>query len=101
MPTLETGQFRSQYPARLKFPYRIETDRKPFNVTAMFTDGKFTYIQAHPDEPPALYELRDGKPNLIQFDFRDGTYIASKVLDSGYFQIGKQRLTFVHVPSDK
>jgi type IV secretory pathway VirB9-like protein len=97
----EAGQFRSQYPASLKFPYRIETGRKPFNVTAMFTDGKFTYIQAHPDEPPALYELKDGKPDLIQFDFRDGTYIASKVLDSGYLQIGKQRLTFVRVPSDK
>jgi type IV secretion system protein VirB9 len=74
----DTGQFRSQYPASLKFPYRIETEKKPFNVTAMFTDGKFTFIQAHPDEPPALYELKDGKPDLIHFDFRDGTYIASR-----------------------
>jgi type IV secretory pathway VirB9-like protein len=95
----ETGQFRSQYPTHLKFPYRVETEKRPFNITAMYTDGKFTYIQAHPDEPPALYELKDGKPDLIQFEFRDSAYIAPKVLDSGYFQIGKQKLSFVRTES--
>jgi type IV secretory pathway VirB9-like protein len=90
----ETGQFRAQYPSSLKFPYRIEQGKRPFNVTAMYTDGKFTYIQAHPEEPPALYELKDGKPNLVQFEFRNGTYIAAKVLDSGYLAIGKQKLSF-------
>lgn len=95
----ETGQFRAQYPSSLKFPYRIERGKRPFNVTAMYTDGKFTYIQAHPEEPPALYELKDGKPSLIQFEFRDGTYIAAKVLDSGYLAIGKQKLSFVRLNS--
>jgi type IV secretion system protein VirB9 len=95
----DTSKFRSQYPASLKFPYRIEPGKRPFNVTAMYTDGKFTYIQAHPDEPPALYELKDGKPNLVQFEFRDGTYIAGKVLDSGYLVIGKQKLAFVRADS--
>ena len=90
----ETSQFRTQYPSSLKFPYRIEPGKRPFNVTAMYTDGKFTYIQAHPDEPPALYELKDGKPNLVQFEFRNGTYIVAKVLDSGYLAIGKQKLSF-------
>lgn len=93
----ETGQFRAKYPASLKFPYRIEAAKRQFNVTAMYTDGKFTYIQAHPEEPPALYELKDGKPDLIQFEFRDGTYIAPKVLDSGYLAIGKQKLAFVRM----
>jgi type IV secretory pathway VirB9-like protein len=95
----ETGQFRAHYPPSLKFPYRIERAKRPFNVTAMYTDGKFTYIQAHPEEPPALYELKDGKPSLIQFEFHDGTYIAAKVLDSGYLAIGKQKLSFVHADS--
>ena len=95
----ETGQFRAQYPSSLKFPYRIEAGKRPFNITAMYTDGKFTYIQAHPEEPPALYELKDGKPNLVQFEFRDGTYIAAKVLDSGYLAIGKQKLSFVRSES--
>jgi len=61
----------------------------------MYTDGKFTYIQAHPEEPPALYELKDGKPNLIQFEFSNGIYVAAKVLDSGYLAIGKQKLSFL------
>ena len=95
----EAGQFRAEYPSSLKFPYRIEQGKRPFNVTAMYTDGKFTYIQAHPDEPPALYELKDGKPNLIQFEFRNGTYIAAKMLDSGYLAIGKQKLSFVRSES--
>ena len=95
----ETSKFRDRYPASLKFPYRIEPGKRPFNVSAMYTDGKFTYIQAHPDEPPALYELKDGKPNLIQFEFRDGTYIAVKVLDSGYLAVGKQKLAFVRADS--
>ena len=95
----EAGEFRAQYPSSLKFPYRIVPGKRPFHVTAMYTDGKFTYIQAHPDEPPALYELKDGKPNLIQFEFRNGTYIAAKVLDRGYLAIGKQKLSFARSES--
>jgi type IV secretion system protein VirB9 len=96
----ETNQFRAEYPANLKFPYRVESAKRPFNVTAMYTDGKFTYIQARPEEPPALYELKDGKPNLIQFEFRNGTYVAAKALDSGYLAIGKRKLSFVRLESD-
>ncbi len=95
----ETSNFREQYPANLRFPYRIERGKRPFNVTAMYTDGKFTYIQARPQEVPALYEIKDGKPNLIQFEFRDGTYTVLKVLDSGYLAIGKQKLAFIHTES--
>jgi len=95
----EAGQFRAEYPMTLKFPYRVEAGKRPFNVTAMYTDGKFTYIQAHPEEPPALYELKDGKPDLIEFEFRNGTYIVAKMLDSGYLAIGKQKLSFVRLES--
>lgn len=93
----QTSQFREQYPENLKFVYRFEAGKKPFNVTAMYHDDKFTYIQARPEEAPALYEIRDGKPNLIQFEFRNGTYIAAKVLDSGYLSIGKQKLPFTRI----
>jgi type IV secretion system protein VirB9 len=95
----ETDKFREEYPTNLKFPYRFEAAKHPFNVSAMYHDGKFTYIQAHPDEPPALYELKDGKPNLIQFAFRDGIYVAAKVLGDGYFAIGKQKLSFTRQES--
>jgi type IV secretion system protein VirB9 len=93
----QTSEFRQQYPEHLKFEYRFEGGRRPLNVTAMYHDGKFTYIQAHPQEPPALYEVKDGKPNLIQFEFHNGTYVVSKVLDDGYLAIGKQKLPFTRL----
>lgn len=93
----QTSEFRQQYPEHLKFEYRFEGGKRPFDVTAMYHDGKFTYIQAHPQEPPALYEVKDGKPNLIQFEFHNGTYVVSKVLDDGYLAIGKQKLPFTRL----
>lgn len=53
-----------------------------------------TYIQATPEETPALYEVKDGKPNLTNFEYRNGTYIVTKILDSGYLAIGKARMNF-------
>jgi type IV secretory pathway VirB9-like protein len=38
----------------VRFPYRFESGKKPFNVRAMYSDDKFTYIQARPEETPAL-----------------------------------------------
>ncbi len=90
----DEAKFKSEYPTSLKFPYRFESNRKPFLVTAIYHDDKFTYIQANPQETPALYEIKDGKPNLINFQFRNGAYVVDKVLDSGYLAIGKQKLAF-------
>ena len=72
----------------MKFTYRFERDKKPFDVTAIFHDDKFTYIQANPEETPALYEVKDGKANLIHFQFRSGTYVVDKILDNGYLAVG-------------
>jgi len=65
-----------------------------FHVSAIYNDGKFTYIRANPQETPSLYEIKDGKPNLINFDFKDGLYVVSKVLGNGYLVIGTKRLNF-------
>jgi len=35
--------------------------------------------------------MRDGKPNLINYDLRDGTYIIPKVMDNGYVELGKKK----------
>jgi type IV secretion system protein VirB9 len=43
---------------------------------------------------PALYEIRDGAPNLVNFQVEHGVYIVPKVLERGYLAIGKQRLMF-------
>jgi type IV secretory pathway VirB9-like protein len=91
----EVTKFRGDYPTGLKFVYHFERDQKPFLVDAIYHDDKFTYIRAHPQETPALYEIQDGKPNLINFEYRNGTYIVSKILDSGYLTIGKARMNFV------
>jgi type IV secretory pathway VirB9-like protein len=91
----EVTKFRSEYPTGLKFVYHFERGQKPFLVDAIYHDDKFTYIRANPQETPALYEIKDGKPNLINFEYRNGTYIVSKILDSGYLTIGRARMNFV------
>jgi len=90
----ETEQFRSEFPGKLQFPYRFKSAQKPFEVKAIFHDGTFTYIEANPQETPALYEIKDGKPNLVEFQYREGQYVIAKVLDDGYLAIGKKKLDF-------
>ena len=41
-----------------------------------------------------MYEIKDGKPNLVNFELRNGVYVVSKILDSGYLVVGKKRLNF-------
>ena len=48
-----------------------------------------------PEETPTLYEIRDGKPNLVNFEYHDGLLTAQKVIDRGYLAIGKARLVFI------
>jgi type IV secretory pathway VirB9-like protein len=84
----------SAFIQNVRFPYRFEAGKKPFNIRAIYTDGRFTYIQARPEETPALYEMKDGKPNIINFEYKDGRYVVSKVLGNGFLAIGKQKLAF-------
>lgn len=79
---------------RLRFTYRYAADKKPFSVQAIFHDEKFTYLALHPTEIPTLFEIRDGQPNLISFEFQNGLYIVQKILDKGYLAIGKHKLEF-------
>jgi type IV secretion system protein VirB9 len=89
----KSDQARVDYPNTMQFSYNFKKDKPPFNVEAVWRDDKFTYIRAHPQEAPALYEIKDGKPNLIQFELRpDGLYFIPKILDRSYLEIGKQRL---------
>jgi type IV secretion system protein VirB9 len=96
---LETGltAFRTTYPLSLAFPYRFTADKRPFYVHAIFHDDHRTYIQARARELPSLYELKDGAPNLVNFEVHDGTYVVPTILDSGYLQLGTQRLGFQRV----
>jgi type IV secretion system protein VirB9 len=84
----------SRFITNVRFAYQFEAGKKPFYIRAMYHDDRFTYIQARPEETPTLYELRDGKPNLVNFDYRDGVYVATRILDEGYLVVGKKRLHF-------
>jgi type IV secretion system protein VirB9 len=87
--------FRSEYAVKaLQFDYKFKRDKKPFAVSEIYHDDKFTYIRSSAQEKPTLYEVKDGVPNLINFDLRDGVYIAPKVIDKGYLVIGNHRLDF-------
>ena len=93
---LDTGlaEFRTSYPLSLRFAYRFKTQTKPFSLQTMFHDDHRTFIRASARELPALYEYKDGRPSLVNFDVRDGVYVVPKVLDDGYFQLGATRVGF-------
>jgi type IV secretory pathway VirB9-like protein len=86
--------FRSGYPMTLEFPYRFQPNLRPFFVSAIFTDGRCTYIRMDGHELPTLYEVRDRTPNLVNFEVQGGLYVVPKVLEAGYLVIGKHRFEF-------
>lgn len=91
----EEAQYRSSYPGKLHFDYAW--DQKigtKLGVEQIWRDDKFTYVRGRFQEPPVLYELRDGKGSLINFDFANGLYTVPKTVDQGYLAIGKQRMDF-------
>jgi type IV secretion system protein VirB9 len=89
-------EFRRTYPSTLVFDYQIEKKAQlaPFLVSTIYHDKAFTYVKSTAHETPTLYEIKDKKPNLVNFDFENGTYVVPKVIDRGYLVIGKKRVTF-------
>ena len=87
-------EYKSAYPLELKFDYTFRANEAPFNIQSIYHDDKFTYIKTDAPEKFSVYEMKDGKPNLINYDLRNGTYIIPKVMDSGYVELGKKRMEF-------
>ncbi len=83
-----------QYPAKLRFAYGTPKYERPFFVRAIWNDGEFTYLKTDARELPALYELKDGKPSVVNFKVQAGTYVIPKVLDRGYLALGESKFTF-------
>ena len=92
----EIQRFRSGYASKLQFDYQFDLKGtgKPFLVTAIYHDDLFTYIKCAATEKPTVYEIKDGKPNLINFELQNGVYIVPKIVDNGYLAIGKKKLAF-------
>src|SRR5882757_10015552 len=92
--TQAVDEYKSAYPMQLKFDYVYKQNEAPFNIQSIYHDDKFTYIKTNAPEKFSVYEMKDGKPNLINYDLREGTYIIPKVMDSGYVELGKRRMEF-------
>ena len=92
--TEAVDEYKSAYPMQLKFDYTFKANEAPFNITAIYHDDKFTYIKTDAQEKFSVYEMRDGKPNLITYQLNNGTYIIPKVMDSGYVELGKKKMEF-------
>ena len=88
-------QYRSQYPGSLRFDYAWDEKKgKELGLQEIWHDDKFTYLRGKFQETPALYEVKDKKLSLINFDFSNGLYTVPKELDDGYLTIGKQKVEF-------
>jgi type IV secretory pathway VirB9-like protein len=92
----EISQYREQYAGKLAFDYTYngKAARQPFSVSAIYHDDRFTYIKCGAQEKPTIYEVKDGKPNLINFDLANGVYVIAKIVDQGYLVVGKKKLAF-------
>ena len=87
--------YRSQYPGSLHFDFTWDDKKgKELGLQQIWHDDKFTYLRGHFQETPALYELKDKKGSLINFDYNAGLYTVPKQLGNGYLTIGKQRVDF-------
>ena len=87
-------EYKSGYPAQLKFDYVYKANQAPFDIQSIYHDDKFTYIKTNAPEKFSVYEMKDGKPNLVTYDLREGTYIIPKVMDDGYVELGKKKMSF-------
>ncbi len=87
-------EYKSSYPTQLKFDYVYKANEAPFDIQSIYHDDKFTYIKTNAPEKFSVYEMKDGKPNLVTYDLREGTYIIPKIMDDGYVELGKKRMSF-------
>jgi len=77
-PSTSRHEFRATYP-QLQFPYRFKANQRPFNVSAIYTDGRFTYIRIrrHGGPRPLRVDRRQltkpvKTPNFVNFPVEHG-----------------------------
>jgi type IV secretory pathway VirB9-like protein len=87
--------FKASYPGTLHFDYTWDQKKgAALGIQQIWRDDKFTYLRGQFQETPALYEVKDKKPSLINFDYNNGLYTVPKELENGYLAIGKQKVEF-------
>jgi type IV secretion system protein VirB9 len=90
----QSRAIRTQYPAKLQFDYTWNRGKNPFGVSEIYRDDKFTYLKLNTQELPSLYEMKDGKKSLIQYQCDRGMCTVPKIVDEGYLTIGKKTMGF-------
>jgi type IV secretion system protein VirB9 len=89
---------RSEAAKHIEHDYRYDetaATKAPWNISGIWHDEKFSYVEAKPSEQFAVYELVDGKPTAINiFPVGDGSFRTDRVLSGGYFKLGKKELKF-------
>lgn len=89
-------EYRQEYIGKLAFDYSYNerNARESFGVAAIYHDDKFTYIKCLAQEKPTFYEIKDGKPDLVNFDVANGVYVIPTIVEHGYLVVGKKKLSF-------
>src|SRR5437764_13298410 len=65
--------FQAEYPIKsLRFDYAFEKEKKPFMVSAIYHDDKFTYIRSRAEVKSTMFDVKDGSPTLIHIVLIDG-----------------------------
>ena len=95
-------RYRASHPGQLHFDFSWDQQKgREMGFQQIWNDDRFTYLRGQFQETPALYELRDGKPALINFDFVEGLYTVPKQLTHGHLAIGKKRVEFTRTAEVK
>jgi type IV secretion system protein VirB9 len=93
--TTAAETFKANYPGSLHFDFTWDQKKgAALGIQQIWRDDKFTYLRGRFQETPALYEVKDKKPSLINFDYNNGLYTVPKELENGYLAIGKQKVEF-------
>lgn len=83
----------------LHFDYRLKgKEAEAFGLRAVFHDRRFTYIEAHSQNAPVLYEIgSDGKAIVIQYELQNGLYVVQHIMDHGQLKAGKKKVDFERI----
>lgn len=93
MSAMISGELRSSTPSAFLLN---DLTTYPTSSTSTFRNvERLGYLRGHFQETPALREVIDKKPSLINFDFSNGLNTVPKELDHSYLSIGKQMLKFI------
>ena len=91
------AEFRSSYPLTVRRYESQALHVAPFFVQNVWADDEFTWIQVKATELPAVYEVLDGKPailNPVALPGKVTTFKIPKIVTDGYLEAGKTKWRF-------